>query len=152
MRSLSRARGALILAFVSLALVVLAAALFAAPVRRAFRHLPAFASDAAAQHPRFGCDPGPSKSIPPQISLPVLRLPSRPADGYLLLDGRLSGPPIAGVGLNVEPTLWTCDAARVPLEERILDTFRPPLVRVGLAQAPWVPDDADSVDALTWDA
>src|SRR5579884_3692807 len=136
----------------ALAVVAIALVLFRGPLRRALHHLPAVPAETAAQQTRFGCNPGPTKPPPPQNPLPPIRPASAPADAYLLVDGRLAGPPIAGVGLNIEPTLWTCASAPAVIEPRIFDTFQPPLVRVGLAQAPWVPDDADSVDDLTWDA
>jgi O-glycosyl hydrolase len=113
---------------------------------------PGFAVERIQHHPRFGCNPGPTKPAPPENEMPPVRPPRAAGDAYLLVDGRAAGPPIAGAGFNLEPTLWTCGPARPLIEERILDAFQPTLVRVGLAQEPWAPDDATSVDDLTWDA
>ncbi|HLH26569.1 MAG TPA: glycosyl hydrolase [Chloroflexota bacterium] len=122
------------------------------PLRRTVRQVSAPLLAAGTTPPHFGCDPGPSKPAPPQNELDPIRPVALISDATLLVDGRLAGRPIAGVGFNIEPTLWTCPAARPLIEQRIFDTFHPDLVRVGLAQAPWAPEDADSVDDLTWDA
>ncbi|HWP29138.1 MAG TPA: hypothetical protein VFB73_17405 [Chloroflexota bacterium] len=138
------------LAVVALAVVVLV--VWFAPLRRALLHLPAPLPGPSVQAVRFGCDPGPTKPPPPPSPAPPRRPPREPVAAYLLVDGRLAGPPIAGVGFNLEPTLWTCPAARPVIETQILDAFQPDLVRVGLAQAPWAPPDAASVEDLTWEA
>lgn len=108
--------------------------------------------EVASTATRFGCDPGPSKPAPPQNELNPIRPVALVGEATLHVDGRLAGPPIAGVGFNIEPTLWTCPATRPLIEQRIFDTFQPGLIRVGLAQAPWAPHDADSLDDLTWEA
>src|SRR5581483_7352468 len=151
MRSSSRSRRVLVGVAAVLTVVAIALVVMRGPLRRALHHLPAVASETATQETRFGCNPGPTKPPPPQNPMPPIRPASAPADAYLLVDGRLAGPPIAGVGFNIEPTLWTCPSAAAVIEQRIFDTFQPPLIRIGLAQAPWVPEDVDSADDLTWD-
>jgi O-glycosyl hydrolase len=152
MRRLRRAPWAAVVVVLCLAAAVVAAVMVPNPLRRSVRQVSAPLLEASTTQPRFGCDPGPSKPAPPQNELDPIRPVALVADATLLVDGRLAGRPIAGVGFNIEPTLWTCDAARPLIEQRIFDTFRPDLIRVGLAQAPWAPADADSVDDLTWEA
>src|SRR5581483_11764476 len=135
-----------------IAAAVAAAVVIPNPLRRTVKQVAVPLIEASASQPHFGCDPGPSKPAPPQNELNPIRPVALVNEGTLLIDGRLAGRPIAGVGFNIEPTLWTCPEARPLIEQRIFDTFRPDLIRVGLAQAPWAPDDADTADDLTWDA
>src|SRR5262245_24308925 len=88
-----RSRGATAAA---LAVVAVLVVVLAAPLRRAVHHLPSTAPETAAQQTRFGCNPGPTKPAPPQNPLPPVRPVRAPEDAYLLVDGRLAGPPIAG--------------------------------------------------------
>src|SRR5690242_10750238 len=99
----------------ALAVVAVLVAVLAASLRRAVDHLPSVAPETAAHQPRFRCNPGPTKPAPPQNPLPPVRPVRAPEDAYLLVDGRLAGPPIAGVGFNIEPTLWTCPTAIGPI-------------------------------------
>jgi hypothetical protein len=152
MRRIRRPYWRALAVLVFLAAVVAAAVVVPNPLRRTVRQMSAPVLEAGTAPPRFGCDPGPSKPAPPQNELNPIRPVALVSEATLLIDGRLAGRPIAGVGFNIEPTLWTCPEARPIIEQRIFDAFHPDLIRVGLAQAPWAPEDADSVDDLTWDA
>jgi hypothetical protein len=152
MRRIRRPYWRALAVLVFLAAMVAAAVVVPNPLRRTVRQMSAPVLEAGTAPPRFGCDPGPSKPAPPQNELNPIRPVALVSEATLLIDGRLAGRPIAGVGFNIEPTLWTCPEARPIIEQRIFDAFHPDLIRVGLAQAPWAPEDADSVDDLTWDA
>src|SRR3954447_11581328 len=114
---------------VFVAAVAAAAMIVPNPLRPTVKQVSAPLLEAGTSPPRFGCDPGPSKPAPPQNELDPIRPVALVADATLLVDGRLAGRPLAGVGFNIEPTLWTCEEARAPIEQGIFDTFRPDLIR-----------------------
>src|SRR5439155_18719475 len=102
----------------------------------------------------FGCEPGPvepfSGSDPPLPAGPGPDHELPPAEATLVVDGAAAGPPIAGAGFNLEHTLWSCPTFRPALRRRLLEPFRPAIVRVDTGQLPFAPDGV-SADQLGWE-
>lgn len=105
-----------------------------------FGHRPSLAA--------FGCDPARGLQIRPPLPPPLVEL-GPPAEGLLIVRADQPGAPLAGVGMNLEPTLWSCEAFQPLLDRELVRPLGLGVVRVGIAQAPWVPDGARLED-LGW--
>lgn len=100
----------------------------------------------------FGCDPGPSRPEQPPAPADSVEVDPTLTGAFLLVDGNVLGPPLHGVGLNLEPTLWSCQQSHPYLLSTLLDALRPALVRVGITQAPWAPEGTEDVTQLDRDS
>ena len=95
----------------------------------------------------FGCDPARGLQARPPLPPPYVETGPRAEARLVVHEG--AGPPLAGVGLNLEPTLWSCDDFRPLLDRELIGPLDLRLVRAGIAQAPWVPARANLKD-LNW--
>ena len=90
----------------------------------------------------FGCNPGPVEPFygdplePPAIE--TERAPLGPT--RLRVSPDRAGSPIHGSGFNLEHTLWSCPSFRPSLRRRLLEPFRPAIVRVDSGQLPLAPE------------
>ncbi|MCC7106201.1 MAG: hypothetical protein IT307_13750, partial [Chloroflexi bacterium] len=107
----------------------------------------------AAQFPRqeptnqelvFGCNPGPIEPFyredPPLPPEPVPTNEDPAVAETLVVDGGITGNPIAGAGFNLEHTLWSCQPFHASMRRRLLEPFRPAIARVDTGQLPLAPD------------
>lgn len=103
---------------------------------------------------RFGCDPGPSEPFyradPPLPPRPLPDEDTPVISAELVVDGSLTRPPIEGSGFNLEHTLWSCPTFRPALRRRILEPFRPSVMRIDTGQLPFAPT-GKRAEALGWD-
>jgi O-glycosyl hydrolase len=102
---------------------------------------------------KFGCDPGPVEPLehadpptPPRRSMSA-DLPVTPMT--LTVSNGESGRAVAGMGFNLEHTLWSCRPFRRILSPWILQPFQPEIARVDSGQLPLAPEDL-SAEQLNW--